>query len=60
MELELRDWIKRLASRDEEPASSDVDEMSADAADYLERIATDGAFKGVFAELAEHEPDLAG
>lgn len=60
MELELRDWINGLAGRHRDRASSEVDEMSLDAADCLERIATDGTLKEAFAELAEHEPDLAG
>ena len=60
MEADLRDWIKGLATRYEGCESADVQTISREAADYLERIATDGTLKEAFAELAEHEPDLAG
>ncbi|MBW3536526.1 MAG: hypothetical protein KY395_01975 [Actinobacteria bacterium] len=60
MEAELRDWIKGLASPDADSDSAAVQTISREAADYLERIATDGTLKDAFAELAEHEHDLAG
>lgn len=59
MEADLREWIRGLAAGDADSAVASQ-EISSEAADYLERIATDGTLKDAFAELAEHEPDLAG
>lgn len=59
VEADLRDWIKGLAALDRD-SSLASQPISSASADYLERIATDGTLKDAFAELAEHEPDLAG
>lgn len=59
MEPNLRDWIKGLATL-EGDSSLASQPISPASADYLERIATDGTLRDAFAELAEHEPDLAG
>ena len=61
VDRELRDWLKSLAGHgDGEEAVVASRQVSDEAADYLERIATDGTLKAAFAELAESEPDLAG
>lgn len=59
MEADLREWIRGLAAGDTDSTVASQ-EISSEAADYLERIATDGTLKDAFAELAEHEPNLAG
>jgi hypothetical protein len=55
---ELRDWLRSLAGPE---ASGDKSaQLSLEAADYLERIATDGTLKAALSEIAEGEPELAG
>jgi len=61
MDRELRDWLRSLAVKtDSAPLSTHDAVLSDSAADYLERIATDGTLKAALNEIAAAEPELAG
>lgn len=61
VDRELRDWLRSLAvTTDSAPPSTNDAVLSTAAADYLERIATDGTLKAALNEIAAAEPELAG
>ena len=58
---ELRDWLRGLAVTGDSAGPRTHDAvLSGAAADYLERIATDGTFKAALNEIAAADPELAG
>ena len=61
VDRELRDWLRSLAKTgDRAGPRADSAVFSTAAADYLERIATDGTLKAALDEIAAAEPELAG
>lgn len=58
VDRELRDWLRSLAGKADRPAARPS--LSAEAADVVERMATDGTLKAALDEVAAGEPDLAG
>ena len=53
VEIRLRSWLR---ARTENPDAV----LSGTAADYLERIATDGTLEAALNEIAAPDPELAG
>lgn len=58
VDRELRDWLRSLAGSADRPAARPG--LSAEAAEALERMATDGTLKAALDEIGTGEPDLAG
>lgn len=57
MDRELRDWLKSLSAPTLTKDRSD--EFSAEGAEYLARIATDGTLRAALNEIAATDHDLA-
>lgn len=60
VDRELRDWLRSLAVTSDSAEPRPRAEISAAAADELERIATNGTLKAALNEIAAAEPELAG
>ncbi len=61
VDRDLRDWLRSLAVQPTGAGSrSAAGELSAEGAEYLERIAGDGTLGAALAEIAATEPELAG
>ena len=57
VDRELRDWLRSLAGTAD---SASPPGLSAEAADVLERMATDVTLRAALNEINAGEPDLAG
>lgn len=62
MDRALKDWLRSLAvAHPRDPRQKAVgDDLSDQAADYLERIARDGTLKSALAEIGAGDPELPG